>query len=184
MVAAVAALEPETAANTAHDAMFECRRPPGSGASQLDRTRYSRSEARPRTRISPIRMKSGTATSTKLEFTFQAIWPSMSSSGRSEKTTISEMPMSPRAAATCRPARKKTVIRTAATVRTTASPRPRLRGAGLRLDGRRRLGRLRGVPDLRDRPAHHDRKRGEHGGDGQEAEADRQDHLRDPERRQ
>jgi hypothetical protein len=59
-------------------------------------------------RISPIITNSGTATRMELEFTFQAICPIMSHSGRSEKRYIRMMPISPRAPATCSPARKNT----------------------------------------------------------------------------
>src|SRR4030095_7426879 len=63
---------------------------------------------------SPIITNSGTATRMELEFTFQAICPSMSHSGRSEKRYIRAMPISPRAPATCSPARKNTSMSTAA----------------------------------------------------------------------
>ena len=65
-------------------------------------------------RISPIITNSGTATRMELEFTFQAICPSMSHSGRSEKRYIRTMPISPRAPATCSPARKNTSMSTVA----------------------------------------------------------------------
>src|SRR5918999_4041260 len=118
MVAAVAALDPETAANIAQAAILECRSPLGNGPSQAEIVRYMRSEMPLRTRISPIMMKSGTATSTKLLFVFQAICPSISHSGRSEKTYMRKTPTSPRAAATYNPARKNTDMRPAATLRT------------------------------------------------------------------
>ncbi len=118
MVAAVAALEPETAANRAQEAMLECKRPPGMGDNQFDRIRYMRSAIPLRTRISPIIIKSGTATRIKLLFVFQAICPNISHNGRSEKICISDMPISPNAVATYSPAKKNTVIRIAATSRT------------------------------------------------------------------
>ncbi len=71
-------------------------------------------------RISPIITNSGTATRMELEFTFQAICPSMSHSGRSEKRYIRAMPISPRAPATCSPARKNTSMSTAAVPSTMA----------------------------------------------------------------
>ena len=102
------------APNTAQKAMLECRSPPGRGASQWDRTWYRRSDSRLWIRTSPIITNRGMATSTELLFTFQAICPSMSHSGRSEKSHINAMPMRPRALATCSPARNSTVMSRAA----------------------------------------------------------------------
>src|SRR3712207_6673623 len=113
-------------------------------------------------------MNSGIATSTKLEFTFQPICPSTSSSGRSEKMSIRAMPISPRAAATCIPTRKKTVIKVAATVRIMLTASRDRSGASSVSTGRLR--------------PQGDRDRHQHGGEGQEGEAAGEDDLRDPER--
>ena len=85
MVAAVATLDPEIAENTAQAAMFVCSRPPGQRRIQTLSARYSWSDRPDRSRISPIRRNSGTATSTKLDDGAQITWPRNSQNGRSEK---------------------------------------------------------------------------------------------------
>jgi hypothetical protein len=66
MVAAVAGLEPEIAANMALAPMFEWNKPPGSQASKREVPRYIISEAPHCTRISPMKIKSGIAVRIKL----------------------------------------------------------------------------------------------------------------------
>ena len=61
MVAAVAAEEPETAANMAQPKMFTCRSRPGRRVSHGERPRNMSSERRVRKRISPIQMNMGRA---------------------------------------------------------------------------------------------------------------------------
>ena len=65
MVAAVEMLEPEQAAKMAQDTMLVCSNPPGMGATQRSSARYIRSAMPLRSTNSPIRMKSGMATSRK-----------------------------------------------------------------------------------------------------------------------
>ena len=65
MVAAVATEEPDTAENSAEEATLVCSRPPGSGFSQSDSERYIWSVEPQRTRISPSRMNSGSASSSE-----------------------------------------------------------------------------------------------------------------------
>src|SRR2546422_7080577 len=67
MVAAVATLEPEVAANMAHAAMFECISPPGSQGTHSTSALYMRSAMPERSRISPSSTKNGIATSRKLD---------------------------------------------------------------------------------------------------------------------
>ena len=75
MVAAVATLEPEVAANRAQAAMLVCSRPPGSQRSHSASAPYMRSATPLRSRISPSRMKSGTATSRNSFIVVQARLP-------------------------------------------------------------------------------------------------------------
>ena len=105
MVAAVAAVDPDIAANAAQVAMFACMRPPGSQRNQAVKQRYMRSVRPPRSSSSPMRMNIGTATSTFVVPTFHAIRPVISHSGRSLKKVISPSAMTPRTAATCTPAK-------------------------------------------------------------------------------
>ena len=68
IVAAVAAEEPEVAANIAHAPMLECIRPPGSHENHLAMASYMRSATPERSISSPISMNIGTATTiTSLE---------------------------------------------------------------------------------------------------------------------
>jgi hypothetical protein len=62
MVAAVAALDPDVAANIAQAPMFACMSPPGSHESQWVIAPYMRSAMPERSRISPIMMNSGMVT--------------------------------------------------------------------------------------------------------------------------
>ena len=66
MAAAVATLEPDTAENRPQAAMLEWSRPPGMSWNQRERPRYSRPLNPVRRMISPMKMKSGIAVSTKL----------------------------------------------------------------------------------------------------------------------
>ena len=84
IVAAVATLDPEVAANIAHAAMLECMSPPGSHGIQSTSAPYMRSAMPERSRISPSRTKNGMATSRKLFDVAQAISPIASESGRRE----------------------------------------------------------------------------------------------------
>ena len=84
MVAAVATLEPEVAANIAQAAMLECISPPGSHGIQSTSASYMRSAMPERSRISPSSTKNGIATSRKLFDVPQAISPIASDSGSFE----------------------------------------------------------------------------------------------------
>jgi hypothetical protein len=84
MVAAVATLEPEVAANIAQAAMLECIRPPGSQGTHSTSALYMRSAVPERSRISPSSTKKGIATSRKLFDVAHAISPSASESGSLE----------------------------------------------------------------------------------------------------
>jgi hypothetical protein len=84
MVAAVATLEPEVAANIAQAAMFECMSPPGSHGTHRTRALYMRSAIPERSRISPSSTKNGMATSRKLFDVAHATSPSASVSGSRE----------------------------------------------------------------------------------------------------
>ena len=81
MVAAVAALEPELAANIAQAAMLVCMSPPGSQLTHASRARYMRSETPDRKSSSPMRMNSGAATRMKLVLTDHDICPKVPSQG-------------------------------------------------------------------------------------------------------
>ena len=84
MVAAVATLDPEVAANIAQAAMLECIRPPGSQGSHSTSALYIRSAMPERSRISPSSTKNGIATSRKLFDVSQTISPMASDSGSFE----------------------------------------------------------------------------------------------------
>ena len=84
IVAAVATLDPEVAANMAQAAMLECIRPPGSHGTQSTSALYMRSAMPERSRISPSSTKNGIATSRKLFEVPQAISPMASDSGSLE----------------------------------------------------------------------------------------------------
>ena len=75
MVAAVATLEPEVAANIAQAAMLECISPPGSHGTHSTSALYMRSAMPERSRISPSSTKNGIATSRKLFDVAHAISP-------------------------------------------------------------------------------------------------------------
>ncbi len=84
MVAAVATLDPEVAANIAQAAIFECIRPPGSQGIHSTSALYMRSAMPERSRISPSRTKNGIATSRKLLDVDQLTSPMASASGSFE----------------------------------------------------------------------------------------------------
>jgi hypothetical protein len=84
MVAAVATLEPEVAANIAHAAMFECINPPGSHGIHNTRALYMRSAMPERSSTSPSSTNNGIATSRKLFDVAHAISPSASDNGNLE----------------------------------------------------------------------------------------------------
>ena len=100
MVAAVATLEPEVAANMAQAAIFECISPPGSHGTHSTSALYMRSAIPERSRISPSSTKNGIATSRKLLDVAQATSPIASVSGSLEYSVESTMPRMPRPAAT------------------------------------------------------------------------------------
>ena len=81
MVAAVATLEPEVAANIADAPMLECIRPPGSQDSHWIIAAYMRCAIPARIMISPSMMNSGTATRMKEVETVQACSPTTRCSG-------------------------------------------------------------------------------------------------------
>ena len=110
MVAEVATLEPEQAANTAQEAMLVCSRPPGRNTSQRDSAPYIRSPIPERSISSPISRNSGTATRMKLVLLSQALLPRMFHRGASENACIITRDSTPSAPATYRPTRKKTPI--------------------------------------------------------------------------
>ena len=62
MVAAVATLEPEVAANKPQEAIFACINPPGSQDIHCTIAAYMLAAIPARSRISPSRINSGTAT--------------------------------------------------------------------------------------------------------------------------
>ena len=66
IVATVATVEPEVAANMAQVPMLACMSPPGSQESHWIIDAYILSEMPERSKSSPIRMKSGIAIRTKL----------------------------------------------------------------------------------------------------------------------
>ncbi len=84
IVAAVATLEPETAANSVQVPMFECMSPPGSQESQWVIAAYMRSAMPERSRISPRSTNKGIANRMKSVETDQAVSPIARCSGRNE----------------------------------------------------------------------------------------------------
>ena len=84
IVAAVATLEPDVAANIAQAAMFECISPPGSHGIHSTSALYIRSAMPERSSTSPSRTKNGIATSRKLFDVAQLISPMASVSGSLE----------------------------------------------------------------------------------------------------
>ncbi len=81
MVAAVATDDPDTAANIADAPMLVCNRPPDIWPSQSESDVYMRSVTPLRSRISPSRMKSGTAVMMKSLRTPQVFSPNVSNVG-------------------------------------------------------------------------------------------------------
>ena len=84
MVAAVATLDPDTAAKTEQEAILVCIKPPGKKLSQPPNDVYNRSVIPLRSNISPIRINKGTATRTKLVLGVHARSPIAIYKGRSE----------------------------------------------------------------------------------------------------
>jgi hypothetical protein len=85
MVAQVAALEPDTAANTAQPTTLVCSSRPGRLCIQGARPLNMSCESRVRNRISPIHTKSGSAVSVQLEAEPQMVTAMASPAGRDEK---------------------------------------------------------------------------------------------------
>ena len=100
MVAEVATLEPEHAANTAQEAMLVCSSPPGRNTSQRESAPYIRSPMPERSISSPISRKRGTATRMKLVLLSHALFPRMFHSGASENACIITRDSTPSAPAT------------------------------------------------------------------------------------
>src|SRR5215210_906956 len=175
MVAAVATLEPEVAANIAQAAMFECMSPPGSQGIHSTSALYMRSAIPERSRISPRSTKNGIATRRKLFDVPQAISPMASESGSFEYIAERNRPRTPRPAATGIASARRP-IRIASVTRS-ISGRPFAFGALLKVPdlvlhlrlGRARADQLRHGPQLT-RP-HEPRGIDEHDdADGEKAE--------------
>ena len=183
MVAAVATLEPEVAANIAQAAMFECISPPGSQGTQRTSALYMRSAMPERSRISPSSTKNGMATSRKLFDVAHATSPSASVSGSREYISDSASPRKPSAAATGTASASRTIRMESAEPIIEPCLLPRcLQLADLLLEflaHRARADRLRGgaVPVSRDQ----DRRMGKKRDPDQEEErqAEQPDRLRD-----
>ena len=90
IVAAVAMLEPEVAANIAEAAMLVCISPPGMCPTQRSSPSYIASVTPERNSNSPIRINIGTATRMKSEVELQATSPRPRTSGKGEKKVASE----------------------------------------------------------------------------------------------
>src|SRR6478735_10168729 len=88
MVAQVAALEPETAANTAQPATLVCSRRPGRLCIQGARPLNMSCESRVRNRISPIHRNSGRAVSVQPEAEPQIVTAIASPAGRAENSCM------------------------------------------------------------------------------------------------
>ena len=84
MVADVATLEPQVAANTAEAAMFECMRPPGSQLIHCTMQWYILSVMPDRMRISPMSTNRGMAIRIGSVLVFQMISPMARTSGTGE----------------------------------------------------------------------------------------------------
>ena len=84
MVAAVAALDPDVAANRAQAPTLECIRPPGSQLTHWVTAEYMRSAMPARSRISPSRMNSGTVRNRKVAVEVHASSPMPRLSGMKE----------------------------------------------------------------------------------------------------
>ena len=111
MVAAVATLEPEQAANKAQEAMLVCNSPPGISATQRERAVYI-SSARPlRSTSSPIMIKRGMANHVQSLYVPHALVAIWFHRGASVKKYVRIKDVTPMAAATYRPPMKKTPIR-------------------------------------------------------------------------
>src|SRR5690606_13413815 len=89
MVAAVATLDPDVAANIAQDAMLLCIRPPGSQLSHLPSALYMSWDMPDMRSSSPMRMNMGTAIRMKSELADQATCPSALISGKMLKNSES-----------------------------------------------------------------------------------------------
>ena len=84
MVAAVAALEPQVAANSVQAPILECMMPPGSHDSQWIMAPYIRSASPERNRISPNMTNNGMLMSRKPLLDVQATSPMARESGSVE----------------------------------------------------------------------------------------------------
>src|SRR5574341_2694525 len=88
MVAQVAALEPETAANSVQPATLVCSNRPGRPCIQGARPLNMSWLRRVRNRISPIQMNSGSAVSVQLEAEPQSVTAIASPAGREENSCM------------------------------------------------------------------------------------------------
>ena len=89
----VAADEPEMAAKIEQPMTLTCSSRPGSSAAHGERPRNSDCDSRVRNRISPIRMNSGSASSSWVVRMFQAYCASSLSSGMSRNSASSTVPV-------------------------------------------------------------------------------------------
>src|SRR5699024_11810438 len=92
MVAAVAAEEPDTAANTPQPTTLVCNSPPGNLFSQGARPLYISSDKRERNRISPIQMNSGSGASAQEDTEPQAEVPTTSPAGAVVNPSMANRP--------------------------------------------------------------------------------------------
>ena len=89
----VAADEPEMAAKIVQPMTLTCSSRPGSSAAHGDRPRNSDCDSRVRNRISPIRMNSGSASSSWVVRMFQAYCAKSLSSGMSRNSASRIVPV-------------------------------------------------------------------------------------------
>ena len=102
IVAAVAMLEPEVAANTAQAATLVCISPPGMRPTQRSSASNIDSVTPERSSNSPIRMNIGMATKMKSALELQATSPKPRSSGKGENNSDRVKPKMPSTATTNR----------------------------------------------------------------------------------
>src|SRR5690554_1302583 len=100
MVAVVATLDPEVAANNAQEKMLVCIRPPGTLPTHRLTDLYISSVIPDRSRISPIMIKRGIATRTNSVLALQVISPSASISGKKAYRSDNAHPVKMSTAAT------------------------------------------------------------------------------------
>jgi hypothetical protein len=100
IVAAVATDDPEVAAKSALEATLVCIKPPGNQFTQRSRARNMSDAIPVRSRISPIRMNNGTATSTNSVLADHVISPNAGSSGMNENVSPRKIARMPKIAAT------------------------------------------------------------------------------------